>query len=90
MRSIQRHGRYCVYILQCADGTYYTGSTNDLAKRLKRHRNGHGAKYLRGKLPVKVVYTKEYRYYRRAVQAEHALKGLTRREKEELVTSWSP
>ena len=82
---IQRHSRYYLYILQCIDGTYYTGSTNNLEQRLKLHNNGNGAKYLRGKLPVRLVYVKEYRYYKRALQAEHALKKLTRKEKEELV-----
>ncbi len=89
-RRIKRHGRYDVYMLECADGTYYTGSTNNLTNRLKLHNNGHGAKYLRGKLPVRVVYAKEYRHYRRAVQAERELKELTHKEKEKLVRSVSP
>lgn len=43
-----RRGRYYVYMVQCLDGTYYAGSTNDLERRLKLHNAGNGAKYLRG------------------------------------------
>ena len=72
-------------MVECRDGTYYTGSTNNLANRLKLHNNGHGAKYVRGKGPVRLVYVKEYKDYRRALQAERALKKLTRKQKEELI-----
>ena len=82
---MMRHGRYCVYLVECADGTYYAGATNDLEKRLKLHNNGHGAKYVRGRGPVSVVYQKVYRSYKRVLQAKHALKQLTRKEKEALV-----
>ena len=52
-------------MLECGDGTYYTGYTSDLEKRLKEHNDGkRGAKYLRGKIPVKLVYAKEYKYYK--------------------------
>ena len=44
------------YILQCSDGTYYTGWTNDIAKRLKTHNEGKGAKYTRARLPVTLAY----------------------------------
>ena len=45
----QRHGYYSVYVVQCTDGTYYTGSTNNLENRPKLHNAGNGAKYLRGR-----------------------------------------
>ena len=80
-----RRGAYHVYIVECADRTYYTGSTNNLEARLKLHNSGDGAKYLRGKGPVVVVYKKAYRYYKRALDAERQLKKLTRRQKEELI-----
>jgi putative endonuclease len=80
-----REGKFYVYIVQCLDGTYYTGYTNDLNKRLKLHNNGHGAKYLRGKLPVTLAYAKEYKYYKNALHAERNLKKLTRKEKEVLI-----
>ena len=74
-----------MYILQCSNGTYYTGYTNNLENRIKEHNNGNGAKYLRGKLPVKLVYAKEYRYYKNAVHRERNIKKMTRKQKEELV-----
>ena len=48
------------YILECGDGTLYTGWTNDLEKRLKTHNEGKGGKYTRSRLPVKLVYFEEY------------------------------
>lgn len=76
-----------MYILECKDGTYYTGYTNDLERRIDEHNNNRsrGAKYLRGKLPVKLVYAKEYRYYKRAVRREREIKTFTRAEKENLI-----
>lgn len=82
---MKRLGKFHVYIIECRSGTYYTGSTNNIENRIKLHNSGHGAKYLRGKLPVKLVYKKEYRYYKNALHAERNLKKLTRREKEELI-----
>ncbi len=72
-------------MVQCADATYYAGSTNNLAARIKLHNAGNGAKYLRGKGPVKLAYVKEYQYYKRALQAERNLKKLTRQQKEVLI-----
>ncbi len=84
-----RHGRYDVYIVQCADSTYYTGSTNNLERRLKLHNAGHGAKYLRGKGPVTLVYAKAYRSYKNAMRAERNLKQLTRKRKAELIAVYA-
>ena len=86
---MQRHGRYYAYIVECADGTYYAGSTNNLANRLALHNTGRGAKYVRGRGPVQLVYQKAHRSYTRAVQAEYALKQLTKKEKEALVRSYT-
>ncbi len=80
-----RHGKYFVYMVQCADGTYYAGSTNNLEVRIKLHNAGNGAKYLRGKGPVQLIYAKEYRYYKRVLHAERNLKKLTREQKKELI-----
>ena len=49
-----------VYILRCADGSLYTGWTNDLEKRVKTHSAGKGAKYTKNRLPVELVYYEEY------------------------------
>ena len=86
--KIQRSGRFYVYIVECRDRTYYTGYTNDLENRVKEHNNGkRGAKYLRGKAPVKLVYAKEYRYYKNALRAERDIKKRTRKEKEVMVST---
>jgi len=80
-----RKGKYWVYIVRCQDDTYYTGYTNDLDKRIALHNSGNGAKYLRKKLPVKLVYAKEYRYYKNALRAERRVKRLTQAQKLKLI-----
>jgi len=85
-RKFRRSGCFYVYILECADGTYYTGYTNDLEKRIKEHDSSkRGARYLRGKGPVKVVWVKEYRYSCYAMRSEYKIKQLNRRQKESLI-----
>jgi len=83
--ELTRHATFWVYMVRCSDDTYYTGYTNDVPGRLRLHNSGHGAKYVRGKGPVTMVYVKAYQYYKRAVQAECAMKKLTRKEKEGLI-----
>ena len=80
---MKRNGKFYVYIVECRGGTYYTGSTNNIENRIKLHNSGHGAKYLRGKVPVELVYAKEFRYYKNALRAEIAIKKLSHKEKEE-------
>jgi predicted GIY-YIG superfamily endonuclease len=70
-----------VYILRCKDGTLYTGSTDDVQRRLAVHNSGKGAKYTRGRLPVEVVYTEACESYSTALKREYAIKQLTRQEK---------
>lgn len=84
-RKFRRRGVFHAYIVVCADGTYYTGSTGDLKKRVELHNKGRGAKYLRGKRPVELVYARAYRYYKLALTAERKIKTLTRKEKEALI-----
>jgi len=75
-----------VYILECVDGTLYTGSTNDLGKRLKDHNNSRfGAKYTRGRRPVGLVYQEECGTIGRARSRELQIKSWTRGRKFELV-----
>ena len=84
--KFRREGEFYAYIVKCADGTYYTGYTNDLDNRIKEHNNSkRGAKYLRGRLPVRLAYVKDYKYYKRALQAERRIKGLSHKQKQELV-----
>ena len=73
-----------VYILECADGTYYTGWTNDMEKRLAAHNEGTGARYTRGRLPVRIVYIEELSCRQEAQRREMAIKALTRKQKESL------
>lgn len=84
-----------VYIVKCSDGTYYTGSTNDLGARIAAH-NGEvkkaggrtaagGAKYTRGRRPVRLVYSEELASKSAAMRREWEVKQLTRGEKERLV-----
>ncbi|WP_347490330.1 GIY-YIG nuclease family protein [Desulfoscipio sp. XC116] len=76
---------YYVYMVACADGTYYTGYTTDLAKRVRKHNLGQASKYTRSRLPVKLVYYEVQTDKRSALQREIAIKKLSRHEKEALV-----
>ena len=80
-----RHDKHYVYILKCADGHFYTGYTRNVEKRVELHNKGWGAKYLKTKLPVKLVFAKEYLYYKNALKAERSIKKLTREQKLELI-----
>jgi Predicted endonuclease containing a URI domain len=84
-KAIKRAGSFFVYIVQCRDGTYYTGYTKDLENRIALHKSGKGAKYIKYKLPAELVYAKEYRYYKRALNEEERIKKLKREQKLELV-----
>ena len=74
-----------VYILRCGDGTLYTGSTNDVERRLAVHRTGKGAKYTRGRGPLELVYTERTADRSAALRREAAVKKLSRKEKEALI-----
>lgn len=83
MRKFNRKGDFYVYILECRDNTYYTGYTNDLEKRIAEHNNSkRGAKYLRGRTPVKLVWKKEYRLRYYAMSVECKIKQLSHKQKE--------
>ncbi len=84
-RKLKRKGKFYVYIAECQDGTYYTGYTPDIERRIVFHNNGKGAKYTRGRLPVRLVWCKEYKYFKKAFLLEKKIKGLTRLQKEKLV-----
>ncbi|GAA6490458.1 MAG TPA: GIY-YIG nuclease family protein [Candidatus Bariatricus faecipullorum] len=78
------------YILECSDGTYYTGWTNQIEKRVKDHNAGKGAKYTKSRLPVKLVYLEESATKEEAMRREYAIKQLSRQEKEELIKKAEP
>lgn len=74
-----------VYILQCVDGSYYTGSTNNIKRRLKDHLSGKGGKYTRSHKPEKIIYKEDLQSKSEALKREAQIKKLTKKEKEELV-----
>lgn len=74
-----------VYILRCADGSLYTGWTNDLEKRVKTHNAGKGAKYTKTRLPVELVYYEEYEEKGEALSRELSIKKLKKTAKEKLI-----
>ncbi len=84
-KKLRRKGKFYAYIVECQDGTYYTGYTNDLEIRLKRHNDGLASKYTRARLPVRLVWSKEYRQFKSAFKDEAVIKQLTRLQKESLV-----
>lgn len=73
------------YILKCGDGSYYTGWTNDIEKRIRAHQSGHGAKYTRGRGPVTLVYLETHDTKQEAMRREAAIKRLSRAAKKELI-----
>ena len=74
-----------VYILRCADGTFYTGWTTDLTARVATHNTGKGAKYTKSRRPVELIYHEEYDDKREAQARERTIKKLTRAQKEALI-----
>ncbi len=73
------------YILRCKDGTYYTGWTNHIEKRVKAHNQGKGAKYTRARRPVELVYYEVFDTKEEAMRREWEIKQLSRKEKEKLI-----
>jgi putative endonuclease len=73
------------YILECADGSYYTGSTVDLKYRVKQHQEGKGANHTKKRLPVKLVYWEEYDRIDDAFYREKQIQGWSRKKKEALI-----
>jgi putative endonuclease len=74
-----------MYILECSDGSYYTGSTNNLELRLEQHKNGAGANHTKKHLPVKLVYFEEYERVDMAFYREKQVQGWSRKKKEALI-----
>lgn len=76
------------YILECKDGTYYTGWTNNLEKRLKDHNEGRGAKYTKARLPVSLIYYEEFQTKEEAMRREYAIKHMTRKDKDNIIKAY--
>ena len=81
---------YWVYMLRCNDGTLYTGSTADVAKRVRTHNAGKGAKYTRSRLPAQIVYQERCRDRSEALKREAAIKKLSRQQKLALMANQPP
>ncbi|NLL90923.1 MAG: GIY-YIG nuclease family protein [Ruminococcaceae bacterium] len=73
------------YIVECSDGSYYTGWTNNLEKRIGIHNSGKGGKYTRSRNPVRLVYYEEFSTKEEAQAREYEIKKLTRKKKEMLI-----
>jgi len=74
-----------MYILKCSNGQYYTGSTNDLDRRLAQHQNGEGANFTKKYLPVELVYFEEFQRIDEAFYREKQVQGWSRKKKEALI-----
>ena len=77
--------RSWVYILECVDGTYYTGCTTTLDQRITEHKEGKYDGYTARRLPVKLIWKSEFRDINRAIDAERQIKGWSRKKKEALM-----
>ena len=71
---------WLVYMLRCRDETIYTGITNNLKKRLKKHEAGNGAKYLRGRLPIKLIYEENFINRSEASKQEIFIKKMSKKK----------
>lgn len=85
MKTISKN--YFVYLLRCSDGTLYTGTTNDLRRRVQQHNAGKGARYTAGRRPVDLVYVENCVSRSEALRREAALRKLSHRQKLSLAES---
>ncbi len=74
-----------MYILECSDGSYYTGSTNNLEKRISQHQSGEGSNHTKKRLPVRLVYFEEYSRIDEAFYREKKIQGWNRAKKKALI-----
>ncbi len=77
--------KHFVYVLECSDGSLYTGWTPHLSKRLEAHNNGKGAKYTKGRRPVTLRYAEEFDNKNEALRREYEIKQMSRKEKMNLI-----
>ncbi|MHA2504023.1 MAG: GIY-YIG nuclease family protein [Candidatus Kariarchaeaceae archaeon] len=78
---------FYVYLLECKDGSFYTGQTNDLQRRMQQHRSGRGAKYVRSRLPFEVRHIETYGSRGDAMRREMEIKKFPRIKKQQLFES---
>ena len=84
MSSKGKQSSCCCYIVECADGTYYTGWSVDPERRVAVHNKGRGARYTRMRLPVRLVYIEAQPDRTTAMKRERAIKKMTREKKQKL------
>mgnify|MGYP003642746190 CR=1 FL=1 len=84
----QENKLHYVYIVECADGTYYTGYTTSVERRLNEHNYSfkRGAKYTRSRRPVTLIHQETYPTRSQALKREHAIKKLSRKKKQQIIT----
>lgn len=85
-KGIQR--MFYIYMVRCKDGTLYTGFTNDVDSRIRKHNDGKGAKYTRGRLPVDLVYVESFTDKSQAMRREYEIKQYPKSMKESLIKNW--
>jgi putative endonuclease len=76
-----------MYILECSDESFYTGSTNNLEKRIKEHQNGDGSNHTKMRLPIKLVYFEKFSRIEEAFFREKQVQGWSRKKKEALINN---
>lgn len=83
----KKSNRWHLYILKCSDNTFYTGITNDVLRRLGMHNDGKASRYTRSRRPVILIYQERCRNKSSALKKEYRMKSLSRKEKEDYITS---
>lgn len=78
---MEMDSKHYFYVLECGDGSYYAGYTNDLMKRLAKHESGKGAKYTRSRGPLMLIHDESFDTKPEAMKAEYAFKQLSKAEK---------
>ncbi|MBI3359620.1 MAG: GIY-YIG nuclease family protein [Chloroflexi bacterium] len=86
-RGVKDNRSYYCYIVECADGTFYTGWSVDVETRVKAHNAGRGARYTRARRPVKLVYSERQPSHAAALRREAAIKQWPRARKRQLVSA---
>lgn len=84
-RMMMKQTCHYFYVLECSDGSFYAGYTVDINQRLKKHNDGKGAKYTRGRTPVKLLYSEEFKTKSEALKMEISFKKLSRKAKEQYI-----
>ncbi|GAA0224068.1 hypothetical protein GCM10009000_043680 [Halobacterium noricense] len=84
-RSLSGVTTHWVYVIECNDGSFYTGYTTDVERRVAEHDTGEGAKYTRGRTPVELIHTERFDSKSAAMSREYEIKQLSRAQKEKVV-----